>query len=71
MNEFKIPEPPLGMVFNPDKKTVDLILNSLANRSNGFCPCVVKHLHTNEDYKCVCKNARESLECLCKLFVKA
>lgn len=70
MNEYKVPTPPLGMYFNSDKKVVDLVIQSLATRTFGFCPCIPKHLHVGEDNLCPCKDARTHKECLCKLFVK-
>jgi len=71
MNKFRVPTPPSGMMFNTDKRVVDLVIQNLATKTNGFCPCISKHLHSNEDYKCVCKDARETLNCVCKLFIKA
>ena len=69
MYKYKLPDPPEGMMLNTNMVVVDSIYESLATRTNGFCPCVPKYLHENEDYKCVCKEARESKTCRCKLFI--
>lgn len=70
MDSFHIPEAPEGMIFNSNMKIVNSVLESLATRTEGFCPCVPKHLRENEDYKCVCKEARANKICRCELFIQ-
>ncbi len=69
MKQFRLPEPPEGMMWNSDLRVLEQIFKSLATKTNGFCPCVPSYLHANEDYRCPCKEARENNICRCKLFV--
>ena len=69
MKQYRLPDPPENMVLNTDLKAVERIYQSLATKTNGMCPCVPSYLHTNEDYRCPCKEARETNVCRCKLFV--
>lgn len=74
MNQYKLPNPPEGMILNPDQKVVESIFKSLATNTEGYCPCVPKYLREGpqkEDYFCTCKEANESKICRCKLFVEA
>ena len=70
MKHYKLPEPPSGMMLNTNMVIVDSIYESLATKTNGFCPCVPKYLHSNEDYRCPCKDARESKKCKCQIFIE-
>jgi len=70
MKRYKLPDPPKGMMLNTNKFIVDSIYESLATKTGGFCPCVPSYLHTNENYRCPCKDANENKICKCKLFVK-
>jgi ferredoxin-thioredoxin reductase catalytic subunit len=70
--QITIPMAPPGMKLNTDGAIVINIIEALT-KTEGMCPCVPRHLHTGpdkEDYKCVCKNARENKVCHCNLFIK-
>ena len=67
--DYTIPEPPEGMINNPDTKTYNMIAKGLI-KTGGFCPCVPKHLH-NEITRCPCLDARVEKNCKCNLFIKA
>lgn len=66
--------------LNPDKKTVDRILNGLIKRKQRFgefyCPCRIVTGNKKEDQKKICPcgwhedEVRKDGICLCGLFVK-
>lgn len=51
---------------NPDKEFVK-DLKKRIKKNNGFCPC---RLDKTPDTKCLCKDYRETGECICGLFIK-
>jgi ferredoxin-thioredoxin reductase catalytic subunit len=61
----------MGMVLNPDKNIVNLILSGLEKNGEKYgyqyCPCKVQKI---DDNVCICKDMREYRECCCKLFIK-
>lgn len=69
MKTLKIPDPPSGMIYNSDKRKIDIVADGLQN-TGGYCPCVPKHLH-NISTKCPCVDAKIENNCRCGIFIKA
>ena len=63
MSEFIYP----GTSINNDENIVLIIREGIKGRE-GHCPCIPKHLHT-EDTLCPCKLYRDSGKCKCRLYV--
>lgn len=73
MKQYIMPKAPQGMILNPDHKVVNIVIENLATRTDGFCPRFyfneMKELSSKANYKCPCKEVRETKICKCKLFV--
>jgi len=55
------------MIFNPDTEKVRKIGWALQEKTNNYCPCVIKR---DEDTLCPCKKMREDDECICGLYIR-
>ena len=55
------------MVFNSNREVVKKIGYALQEKTNNYCPCVLKR---DVDTLCPCRKMREEDECICGLYVK-
>ena len=67
MHKVTIPNPPQGMMYNPDRVVFNNICKALSN-TEGYCPCVPKHMRVEEN-KCPCDEVKIEKKCRCGLFV--